>query len=148
MSSFTIAAAALRAGLPESTLRYWERIGLVAPVARDQSSGHRRYSESDVLVLETLANLRAVGMSIEDMRTYFDDRGSTDVVASQRKALFAAHADRIRGEIVDMQTRLTYLDLKVAYWTALEAHDTERAASIADDLVRVIHQINPKEPTP
>ena len=40
----TIAQAAARAGLPESTLRYWERIGLIRPVERDGSSGHRRYS--------------------------------------------------------------------------------------------------------
>jgi DNA-binding transcriptional MerR regulator len=38
----TIAEAAARCGLPESTLRYWERIGLVNRVQRDASSGHRR----------------------------------------------------------------------------------------------------------
>src|SRR3954451_20599455 len=54
----TIAAVVARSGLPESTLRYWERIGLTPPVARDPSSGHRRYREEDVVRLETLANLR------------------------------------------------------------------------------------------
>ena len=52
----TIAAVVARCGLPESTLRYWERIGLTPPVARDPSSGHRRYCEEDVVRLETLAN--------------------------------------------------------------------------------------------
>jgi hypothetical protein len=61
----TIAEAAARCGLPESTLRYWERIGLVNRVRRDASSGHRRYSPEDVATLETLGNLRAVGLSIE-----------------------------------------------------------------------------------
>jgi DNA-binding transcriptional MerR regulator len=56
----TIAEAAARCGLPESTLRYWERIGLVNRVRRDASSGHRRYRPEDVATLETLGNLRAV----------------------------------------------------------------------------------------
>ena len=59
----TIAEAAARCGLPESTLRYWERIGLVNRVQRDASSGHRRYCPEDVATLETLGNLRAVGLT-------------------------------------------------------------------------------------
>jgi MerR family transcriptional regulator, aldehyde-responsive regulator len=67
---FTIAEAAARCGLPESTLRYWERVGLLRRIERDPSSRHRRYSAPDVALLETLANLRAVGLSLADMRAY------------------------------------------------------------------------------
>ncbi|VUX37282.1 MerR family regulatory protein [Bifidobacterium longum subsp. infantis] len=28
-------------GLPESTLRHYEQIGIIAPITRDPSSGHR-----------------------------------------------------------------------------------------------------------
>ena len=28
-------------GLPESTLRYYEQIGIISPITRDPSSGHR-----------------------------------------------------------------------------------------------------------
>jgi len=39
----TIAEAAARCGLPESTLRYWERIGLVNRVRRgDEAAGEQR----------------------------------------------------------------------------------------------------------
>jgi DNA-binding transcriptional MerR regulator len=139
----TIAEAAARCGLPESTLRYWERIGLLAPVRREPSSRHRRYSNADVAKLETLANLRAVGLSIEDMRAYFDGTSLGDASAGQQRALFQAHSDRIRAEIDAMNTRLAYLDLKVAYWTARERGDHEAASEIADELAQVIRRINP-----
>ena len=42
----TIREASMISGLPESTLRYYEQIGIIAPIARDPSSGHRAYSES------------------------------------------------------------------------------------------------------
>lgn len=145
MTAFTIAAAAARAGLPGSTLRYWERIGLVRPVDRDESSGHRRYSEEEVAQLETLANLRAVGMSIEDMRGYLDRIRDGDRAAAEQRDLFAAHAERVRGEIAALQTRLGYLELKVAYWSARDAGDLDRAEAVAAELLPIIRQINPKE---
>jgi DNA-binding transcriptional MerR regulator len=57
----TIAEAAARCGLPESTLRYWERIGLVNRVQRDASSGHRRYRPEDVATLGTAWSRSAPG---------------------------------------------------------------------------------------
>ena len=45
--SYSIAQAAQRSGLSIDTLRYYERIGLVDPPARD-SGGRRSYSEEDL----------------------------------------------------------------------------------------------------
>jgi DNA-binding transcriptional MerR regulator len=139
--SLTIAAASAQAGLPESTLRYWERIGLLEPVVRDESSGHRRYSDQEVAQLESLANLRAVGLSIEDMRAYLSRDRDADATAAQQRALFAAHAQRLRGEIDALQLRLTYLDLKVAYWHALEVGDPVAAQEVADRLSPVMQEM-------
>ena len=81
----TIAEAATRCGLPESTLRYWERIGLLNRMQRDASSGHRRYRPEDVATLETLGNLRAVGLSIEDMRAYLASARRGDEAAREQR---------------------------------------------------------------
>jgi DNA-binding transcriptional MerR regulator len=143
----TIAAVVARCGLPESTLRYWERIGLTPPVARDPSSGHRRYREEDVVRLETLANLRAVGLSLEDMRAYLGGAAKGDAAAGEQRALFEAHARRLAREVAALELRRTYLELKVRYWAAREVGDLDKAGEIADDLRPVIRQLNPKEHT-
>jgi DNA-binding transcriptional MerR regulator len=111
----TIAEAAARCGLPESTLRYWERIALVHRVERDVSSGHRRYRPEDVPTLETLANLRAVGLSIQDMLAYLSGAGRGDEAAGEQRALFEAHARRLVDEVAALELRRQYLDLKVRY---------------------------------
>ncbi len=141
----TIAEAAARCGLPESTLRYWERIGLVNRVLRDASSGHRRYHPEDVATLATLSNLRAVGLSIEDMRAYMaaDRRG--DEAAGEQRALFEAHARRLADEVAALELRRRYLDLKVRYWSAREAGDLDKAAAVAEELAPVIRRMNPKD---
>jgi DNA-binding transcriptional MerR regulator len=143
--ALTIAEAVARCGLPESTLRYWERIGLVRPIDRDASSHHRRYSREDVATLETLANLRAVGLSIEDMRAYLAGARRGDEAAGEQRALFEAHARRLADEVNALELRGRYLDLKVQYWSAREVGDLDKAADVAEELGPLIRRINPKD---
>jgi MerR family transcriptional regulator, aldehyde-responsive regulator len=141
----TIAEAAARCGLPESTLRYWERIGLVSPVQREASSGHRRYRPEDVATLETLGNLRAVGLGIEDMRAYLAGARRGDEAAGEQRELFENHARRLADEVAALELRRRYLDLKVRYWSAREAGDLDKAAAVAEELAPIIRRMNPKD---
>jgi DNA-binding transcriptional MerR regulator len=142
---FTIAETVARCGLPESTLRYWERIGLVRPIERDASSHHRRYSREDVATLETLANLRAVGLSIEDMRAYLAGARRGDEAAGEQRALFEGHARRLADDMIAIELRRSYLDLKVQYWSAREVGDLDKAADVAEELGPLIRRLNPKD---
>src|SRR5215204_5639964 len=53
----------------QDTLRYYEKIGLLAPIRR-ADSGHRRYDEVDLAWVRFLTILRATGMPIRRMLTY------------------------------------------------------------------------------
>ena len=70
----SIREASMISGLPESTLRYYEQIGIIDPIARDPSSGHRVYSDKDIESLTTIACLAATGMPLESMREYLKNR--------------------------------------------------------------------------
>ena len=74
MAALTIQDVSRRSGLSEPTLRYYEEVGLIGPIARDAGSGHRRYRDEDLDTLQALACLRAMGVGIEDMRTYQANR--------------------------------------------------------------------------
>ena len=67
---YTIKEAAALTGLPASTLRYYESIGVIAPVERGESSKHRVFTEADLDQLMWVACLAATGMSVSDMRQY------------------------------------------------------------------------------
>jgi DNA-binding transcriptional MerR regulator len=51
VTSLSIAAAGERTGVSPHTLRYYERIGLIDPVGRDEG-GRRVYREADLALLE------------------------------------------------------------------------------------------------
>src|SRR5215813_8327629 len=120
----TIQEVARRSGLAESTLRYYEKIGLIAPIERDSSSKHRRYSPATVEVIEVLACLRGAGMGIADMRRYLENMKLGKNAAGDQRALFERHSDRVKEQIDALQKQQAYLDAKVMLWLAREQSDT------------------------
>jgi DNA-binding transcriptional MerR regulator len=130
-ATLTIQQMAALSGMSEYTLRYYEKIGLIQPIPRDESSGHRRYSMDTVRIVETLACLRAAGLSLDEMRQYLRQRERGDAAAAEQKALFLAHAEKIAEEIRQLTIRQRYLDGKVAYWDARINGDLELAEQIA-----------------
>ena len=118
MTALTIQDMSRRSGLSEPTLRYYEEIGLIGPVARDENSGHRRYQPEDLDVLQALACMRALGVGIEDMRVYQANRGRGHEAAAEQRDLLLRHAQRIEAEIAAQHTRLDYLRAKAALWDA------------------------------
>ena len=117
-------------GLSGPTLRYYEEVGLIGPVDRDTRSGHRRYQDGDIDVLMALACLRALGMGIEDMRTYQANRSrSGPAVAAEQRDLLLRHADRMTAEIAALHTRLDYLREKASLWDARANRDAAAEAA-------------------
>lgn len=116
-ADLTIQQVARRTGLSESALRYYERIGLIAPVPRDDSSGHRRFPPDLVATVESLACLRGTGMSVQDMRSYVANMRDGDALEAQQR-LFAAHAQWLGDEIARLQVRRRYVAAKAALWQA------------------------------
>lgn len=139
--TYTIHEVAQRSGLSIPTLRYYEEIGLVPDVRRDASSGHRRYSADTVQIIESLANLRAVGMSIEEMRTYLTLRERGDETAVEKRDLFQAHAEDVGKQIARLQIRQRYLLFKVAYWDARTRGDMDEAVRIAQEYESIVKDL-------
>src|ERR1700677_5157042 len=107
MTALTIQDVSRRSGLSGPTLRYYEEVGLVGPIARDPKSGHRRYREEEVDALQVLACLRAMGVGIEEMRTYQANRALGHAKAGEQRDLLLRHAERVEAEI---ETRRTPAD--------------------------------------
>jgi DNA-binding transcriptional MerR regulator len=123
MTALRIEEMARRTGLSEPTLRYYEEVGLIGPIARDPSSGHRRYREEDVDTLQALACLRAMGVGIEDMRTYQANRALGHSRAAEQRDLLLRHAERVEAEIATLRVHLDYLRAKAALWDARDRAD-------------------------
>ncbi|MEU8222261.1 MerR family transcriptional regulator [Kribbella sp. NPDC048915] len=141
MTSFTIQEVSRRSGLSEPTLRYYEDVGLVGPISRDETSGHRRYRSADIDTLEALACLRAVGVGIEDMRTYLANRARGREAAAEQRDLLLRHAERIEADIAAQQVRLAYLRRKAELWDARDRGDEAAEAEATRQVMEVVPKL-------
>src|SRR6188472_2020751 len=96
--SYSIKEAAALTGLPASTLRYYESIGVISPVSRGASSGHRVYDEEDLDQLMWVACLAATGMSVSDMRAYVANGSVGPAAAHEQIELLVAQEGRLAEE--------------------------------------------------
>ena len=143
---YTIREVARLSGLPESTLRYYETIGLIHPIARDASSKHRVYHEQDVNFAIAIACLNATGMSIEDMRTYLKNRSLGPQAADEQVALLETQQRRLAEEARNLELRRGYVDLKIAYWKAVASGDIQQIEATRERTYALAHELKlPKE---
>ncbi|MFF3347008.1 helix-turn-helix domain-containing protein [Streptomyces sp. NPDC002779] len=96
MTELDIAEVARRAGLPASTLRYYEEKGLIASTGR---RGLRR--QYDPGVLERLALIvlgRTAGFSLDEIARMFAPDGTPDI----DRRMLAAKADELEARIREL----------------------------------------------
>jgi len=141
MTPLTIQDVSRRSGLSEPTLRYYEEVGLIGPIARDPSSGHRRYREEEVDTLQALACLRAMGVGIEDMRTYQANRELGHTKAGEQRDLLLEHAERVEAEIETLHIHLDYLRAKAALWDARDRADADAEAEANLQVLKVLPRL-------
>jgi DNA-binding transcriptional MerR regulator len=110
----TITELSVATGVSKHTLRYYERMGLVPLVERDRSSRHRRYAEGHADWIAFVRNLRACGMTIRDIRTYSRLVARGDATWPIRKAMLAAHRERVVATIRTLEQHRAALDQKLA----------------------------------
>lgn len=70
-SLMPIGEVSRRSGVPASTLRYYEELGLLRPSER--VGGRRRYDDSAVTRLEVIGLCKAAGFTLDEIRTLLAD---------------------------------------------------------------------------
>ena len=100
MTTWSIGEAAAKCGLSQHTLRWYERIGLLASIERG-GDGRRRFSQGDLDWLSLITRLRATGMPVRYMQRYAElvrsGAGEVDHATAACEALHRFAVERLRG---------------------------------------------------
>lgn len=121
--SFTVQQAAVETGLSVHTLRYYERIGLLDPPERGETSGHRRYSQDDLRRVQFLKRLRNTGMPIREMQRFVDLYRHGDRTLVEREKLLQDHRCRVLAQVAELQDSLAAIEHKIASYRVLGAEN-------------------------
>lgn len=118
-SPLSIDEVSRRTGLTAHTLRYYERIGLIAAVTR-AAGGQRRYAAADLDWIAFLLRLRETRMPIARMQEFALLRSQGDATAAQRRQMLEAHLAEVQASIAEMQRAAGILADKITHYRAVE----------------------------
>ncbi|WP_166239046.1 MerR family transcriptional regulator [Paenibacillus turpanensis] len=100
--AMTIQLFSDRTGLPASTLRYYEKEGLIRPHVRGEN-GYRLYTEEQIPIALTIHSLRLADVSLRDIREYL---GSS---SAERKGWLIKWREEIDSKITSLHISRQYL---------------------------------------
>ena len=107
-----IAEVSEQYGISSDTLRYYERIGLIPPVNRNES-GIRDYNELDLRRVEFIKCMRSAGLPIEVLIEYVGLVQQGDQTIESRKEILIEQRERLVARMKEMQKTLDILDYKI-----------------------------------
>lgn len=118
--ALTIKQCATLTGTTPDTLRYYEKIGLIARVPR-KKNGHRSFGDAEVRWITFLRKLHATGMPIRHMQQYARLLRRGDGTIAERRALLQVHRDDIRARMTSLAENLSVIEKKIRLYAKAEA---------------------------
>ena len=112
MKYCSISEASTKFNIPESTLRYYEKKGLLPLIERDEA-GRRLFSEDQITLLEIVIYLKNTHMPISSIKQYVDWVVDGDHTTELRLEMMKNHKQAVLEEISVMTESLKGIDLKI-----------------------------------
>ena len=107
-----IAEVSEKYGLSADTLRYYERVGLIPTVNRNDS-GIRDYNELDLRRVDFIKCMRGAGLPVEVLIEYVALVQQGDKTIEARKEILKEQRDLVSARLAEMQKTLDLLDHKI-----------------------------------
>ena len=107
-----IAEVSEKYGLSADTLRYYERVGLIPPVHRNEG-GIRDYNELDLRRVDFIKCMRGAGLPVEVLIEYVALVQKGDKTIEARKEILKEQHALVAARLAEMQKTLDLLDHKI-----------------------------------
>ena len=118
---YTIGEMARKLNVAPSTLRYYDKEGLL-PFVERSSGGIRMFKDEDMEWLRLLGCLKKAGMPLKEIRSFMDWSRQGDATISQRLELIEKQRQSVLDQQKQLEDTLLMLDYKRWYYqTAQEA---------------------------
>ncbi|MCY9666641.1 MerR family transcriptional regulator [Paenibacillus alginolyticus] len=116
MKYCSISEASDKFNIPESTLRFYEKKGLLPLIERDKA-GRRLFSEDQMALLKTVICLKNTHMPISDIKQYIDWIVEGDNTTHLRLEMMKNHKQAVLAEISLMTESIKGIDVKITRYT-------------------------------
>ena len=128
---YTVGEMARFLNVSASTLRYYDKEGLL-PFVERSNSGIRMFSDKDYEWLKIIECLKKSGLSIKEIRSYIDMTKRGDDSLEERLQLFEERKKDVERQMKELQETLDLLKYKCWYYEmAIQVQSEERVRSLS-----------------
>lgn len=120
---YTVGEMAKRLGVAPSTLRYYDKEGLL-PFVERSGGGIRMFKDSDMEWLSIIECLKKTGMHIKEIKKFVDWCLEGDSTIEQRLELIDRQRDEVIKQLAQMNETLKTLNYKHWYYETAKAAGT------------------------
>ena len=120
---YTVGEMAKLLGVTASTLRYYDKEGLL-PFVERSSGGIRMFRESDIAWLRVIECMKKAGMSIKDIRQYIELALKGDDTIELRLMMFRRQKEVLQQKMAEMQHTMAMVEYKCWYYETAKAAGT------------------------
>ena len=121
---YTIKDAARIMGVPTSTIRYYDKEGLL-PFVERLASGYRIFTEKDIATLRIIDCLKKTGMSIKEIRQFSSWLEQGDSSLQQRYDMFLERRRVVKQQMAELQKILDTVNYKCWYSGTEKIHQSK-----------------------
>lgn len=118
--TYTIGEMATMLGVPASTLRYYDKEGLL-PFVERSAGGIRQFRERDVEWLRVIGCMKKAGMPLKDIRQYIELAMQGDDTITARLEMFRRQRQALEEQMAELQHTLSMVDYKCWYYETAQA---------------------------
>lgn len=102
-AGYTIGQLAKEVGVPTTTVRYYERRGLLRPATRVGSGAYRRYGEDEVEQLRFIRAAQATGFGLDDVATLLGLRDGQTTPCKEVQTLIEVRLGDVAQRVTDLK---------------------------------------------
>lgn len=138
---YTIGQVSQKLHLPISTLRYYDKEGLLPNIER--TSGIRRFSDRDLETFHVIECLKKSGLEIKDIRRFIQWCAEGSDTYSLRQELFIKQKENVEKEIERLEKTRAMLKFKCWYYERAmqDGNEEELKKMLPDKLPPEIQKI-------
>lgn len=121
--TYTIGEIAELLNLPTSTLRYYDKQGLLPFVERSKN-GIRIFKEKDYEWLKIIECLKKSGLKLSEIKEYIDMAMRGDETIDERLDIFLKQRENVIMKIKELENTLEFVEFKCWYYKTAKEYGT------------------------
>lgn len=123
--TYSIGEVATKCSLTVSTIRYYDKEGLI-PNLQKNEVGVRRFTDENVSSLQMIECLKNAGMPIKDIKQFMQWTIEGDSTLDERFEMFKNLRESVHQQMNQLQETLNTIEFKCHYYGQAMADGTEK----------------------